>query len=30
MDEIWEAPLKIVYDEDMIIFGGNYNDEEDE
>ena len=29
-DGIWEAPLKIVYnDEDMIIIG-NYNNEEDE
>lgn len=30
-DGIWEAPLKIVYnDEDMIIIGGNYNNEGDE
>lgn len=26
-DGIWEAPLKIVYDEDMIIIGGNYEEE---
>ncbi len=24
---IWEAPIKIVYDEDCIIFGGNYEQE---
>lgn len=27
---IWEAPLRTIYNEDCVVFGGNYNENNEE